>query len=460
MNSLEDTIVAISTPVGQGGIGIVRLSGPESLSIADRIFRPAKKTGVTEAKAFSIVYGHVVDHESGAEIDEALVSVMRAPNSYTREDIVEINCHGGMVAVRRILGLVLEQGAKLADPGEFTKRAFLNGRISLTQAEAVMDLISAKTEESMRIAVDQLRGGLSEKLGGLRNSLIEICAHAEAYIDFPEEEIKSKTLEEMVGRLGTVRDECEGLSRTFEEGRFFREGLSVAIIGRPNVGKSSLLNALLKRERAIVTAIPGTTRDTIEEYLNIHGLPVRIVDTAGIRSSSEAVEKEGIRRSIEALERADFVIAMLDGSEAMKDGDRDILEKIKEKNAVVVINKSDLPGMMNLDEGMLQEKKYISISARDGEGLEELKSLVFQSILTDWKEGCEGIIVTNIRHKLALDRASASLARAIDITKTDQPLEILAIELRDALDRIGEITGEVTTEELLNKIFSDFCIGK
>ncbi len=460
MNSLEDTIAAISTPVGQGGIGIVRLSGPESLSIADRIFRPAKKKGVTEAKAFSIVYGHVVDHESGAEIDEALVSVMRAPNSYTREDIVEINCHGGMVAVRRILGLVLEQGAKLAEPGEFTKRAFLNGRISLTQAEAVMDLISAKTEESMRIAVDQLRGGLSEKLGVLRNSLMEICAHAEAYIDFPEEEIKSKTLEEMAGCLGTVRDECERLSRTFEEARFFREGLSVAIIGRPNVGKSSLLNALLKRERAIVTAIPGTTRDTIEEYLNIHGLPVRIVDTAGIRSSAEAVEKEGIRRSIEALEQADFVIAMLDGSEAMKDGDRDILEKIKEKNAVVVINKSDLPGMMNLDEGMPPDKKYISISARDGEGLEELKSLVFQSTLKDWKEDREGIIVTNIRHKLALDRASASLARAIDIMKTDQPIEILAIELRDALDSIGEITGEVTTEELLDKIFSDFCIGK
>jgi tRNA modification GTPase len=217
---------------------------------------------------------------------------------------------------------------------------------------------------------------------------------------------------------------------------------------------------LLKRERAIVTAIPGTTRDTIEEYLNIHGLPVRIVDTAGIRSSAEAVEKEGIRRSIEALEQADFVIAMIDGSEAMKDGDRDILEKIKEKNAVIVINKSDLPGMMNLDEGMLPDKKYISISARDGEGLEELKSLVFQSTLKDWKEDREGIIVTNIRHKLALDRASASLARAIDVMKSDQPLEILAIELRDALDSVGEITGEVTTEEILNKIFSDFCIGK
>jgi tRNA modification GTPase len=217
---------------------------------------------------------------------------------------------------------------------------------------------------------------------------------------------------------------------------------------------------LLKRERAIVTAIPGTTRDTIEEYLNIHGLPVRIVDTAGIRSSAETVEKEGIRRSIEALEQADFVIAMLDGSEAMKDGDRDILEKIKEKNAVIVINKSDLPGMMNLDEGMLPDKKYISISARDGEGLEELKPLVFQSTLKDWKEDREGIIVTNIRHKLALDRASASLARAIDVMKSDQPLEILAIELRDALDSVGEITGEVTTEEILNKIFSDFCIGK
>lgn len=460
MNFCEDTIVAISTPVGQGGIGIVRLSGPESLPIAKKVFNPARKADLTEAKSPSIRYGRVVDPENGTEVDEALVSVMRAPNSYTKEDVVEINCHGGMVAVRKILGIVLRNGARLAEPGEFTKRAFLNGRISLTQAEAVRDLISARTEESMKIAVDQLRGGLSEKLGKLRNSLIEICAYAEAYIDFPEEDIETGTSEEIMRRLSKIREESERLSQTFEEARFFREGLSVAIVGRPNVGKSSLLNALLMRERAIVTPIPGTTRDTIEECLNIQGLPVRIVDTAGIRSPIEAVEKEGIRRSVEALEQADFVIALLDGSEALKEEDMEILERIREKDAVIAINKCDLFGMLHLEGGMPPGKKHIFISARNGDGLEELKSLIFQSTLKDWKEDHEGIIVTNIRHKLALDRASASLACAIDSLISNRPIEIFALELRDALDSIGEITGAVTTEDILNRIFSDFCIGK
>ena len=460
MNYGDDTIAAISTPIGHGGIGIVRMSGLGSLSIADKVFKPSKKTNVAKAKAFSIMHGHVFDPESGKEIDEALVSVMPAPNSYTRENVVEINCHGGIAAVRKILGIVLEHGARLAEPGEFTKRAFLNGRINLTQAEAVMDLISAKTDESMKIAVDQLRGCLSEKLSALRDSLLEICAYAEAYIDFPEEEIETRTSKEMVARLVRIKEETVHLAKTFDEARFFREGLSVAIVGRPNVGKSSLLNTLLQRERAIVTAIPGTTRDTIEEYLNISGLPVRIVDTAGIRSSNEAVEREGIRRSIEALEEADFVIGMLDGSEAMKDGDRDILEKIKEKNAVIAINKSDLPGAIDLEGGVFHDKKHIFISAKNGEGVEELKSVIFQSNLGNWKEDREGIIVTNMRHKLALDRVSAALLRAVDVLRTNKPLEIFAIEVRDALDGVGEITGEVTTEELLNKIFSDFCIGK
>jgi tRNA modification GTPase len=460
MNFSEDTIAAISTPMGPGGIGIVRLSGPESLSIAKRVFEPVKKTDVAEAKSSSIMYGRVIDLHSGEEVDEALVSVMRAPNSYTREDVVEINCHGGMVAVRRILGLVLKEGARLAEPGEFTKRAFLNGRISLAQAEAVMDLISARTEESMKIAVDQLRGGLSEKLDALRNSLMEICVSVEAYIDFPEDDIETGTSEEMLGRLGKIRDESELLSRTFEEARFFREGLSVAIVGRPNVGKSSLLNALLRRDRAIVTPVPGTTRDTIEEYLNIQGLPVRIVDTAGIRSPGEAVEKEGIRRSIEALKQADFVIAVLDGSEALNEEDGEILRRISDKNAVIATNKCDLAGVIHPKDVIPAGKKQISVSARNGDGLEELKSLIFQSTLKNWKEDREGIIVTNIRHKLALDRASSSLARAIDVFRSSQPLEILALELRDALDSIGEITGAVTTEEILNRIFSGFCIGK
>ncbi len=460
VNYPDDTIAAISTPIGRGGIGIVRMSGPEALSIAEKVFNPAKKTAIAGAQAFSIMYGSIVDPASGKAIDEALVSVMRAPSSYTREDVVEINCHGGMVAVRRVLGLVIEHGARLAEPGEFTKRAFLNGRISLTQAEAVMDLISARTEESMKIAAEQLQGNLADKLNALRDSLIEICAQAEAYIDFPEDDIEFRTSEEMLKSLCKIRDDSERLSQTFQEARFFREGLSVAIVGRPNVGKSSLLNALLSRERAIVTDVPGTTRDTIEECLDIDGLPVRIIDTAGIRSSGEAVESEGIRRSLEALEQADFVIAMLDGSEALHEGDLVILEKIKGKNAVIAINKSDLPAAMNFEAGMPGGKIHIHLSAKSGEGLEELKTIIFQSTLRNWKEDREGIIVTNVRHKLSLDRASASFARAIEVLKSNQPLEIFAVELRDALDSIGEITGAVATEDILNRIFSDFCIGK
>ncbi len=460
VNHPDDTIAAISTPIGRGGIGIVRISGAGALPIAERVFKPAKKAAVSGARAFSIMYGRIVDPASSEPIDEALISVMRAPNSYTRENVVEINCHGGMVAVRRVLGLVLEQGSRLAEPGEFTKRAFLNGRISLTQAEAVMDLILARTEESMKIAAEQLQGGLAEKLNALRDSLIEICAQAEAYIDFPEEDIEFRTSEEILKSLCKIRKDSEQLSQTFQEARFFREGLSVAIVGRPNVGKSSLLNALLSRERAIVTDVPGTTRDTIEECLDIDGLPARIIDTAGIRSSGEAVESEGIRRSLEALRQADFVITLLDGSEALHEGDLAILGKIKEKNAVIAINKSDLPAAADFEASMPAGRKHVHISAKSGEGLEELKSIIFHSALRNWKEDREGIIVTNIRHKVALDRTSNSLSRAIDVLKSNQPLEIFAVELRDALDSIGEITGAVATEDILNKIFSDFCIGK
>jgi tRNA modification GTPase len=460
MNLPDDTIAAISTPAGQGGIGIVRLSGPGAIAIADRVFRSGKKKRLAGAKTFSVIYGHVIDPASGREIDEVLATVMRSPRSYTKEDVVEINCHGGMVAVRGLLELLLAEGARLAEPGEFTKRAFLHGRISLAQAEAVMDLISARTRESMKLAVDQLKGGLSEKLGRLRESLIGVCAHAEAYIDFPEEEIETKTCAEMIALAREIKAELEGISKTFEEARFFREGLSVAIIGRPNVGKSSLLNALLKKDRAIVTEIPGTTRDTIEEYLNIHGLPVRIVDTAGIRHSAEAVEREGIRRSLDALEAADYAVAVLDGSEPLHADDLEILERIKSKNAIIAINKSDLAPRISPDELFLQGKPHLRLSALLGEGIEELKSMIFRANLRDWKEEREGVVVTNIRHKQALDLAAAALGRAAKILAENGPIEIFAIELRDAADNIGEITGAVTTDEILNRIFADFCIGK
>jgi tRNA modification GTPase len=461
MNHPGDTIAAISTPVGQGGIGIVRMSGPEALAIAGRVFSPDDKTKrLSGARSFSVTYGHVVHPASRKEIDEVLVTVMRAPRSYTREDVVEMNCHGGMVAVRRVLDLLLAEGACLAEPGEFTKRAFLNGRISLAQAEAVMDLISARTEESMKIAAEQLRGGLSEELGRLREALIEICAHAEALIDFPEEEIETKTSSGMIEGIREIKTGLDRLSKTFEEARFFREGLSVAIVGRPNVGKSSLLNALLKKDRAIVTEVPGTTRDTIEECLNLQGLPVRIVDTAGIRNSAEAVEREGIRRSLDALDAADYAIAVLDGSEPLHEEDREILERIKEKGGIIAINKSDLTQQLSAEAAPFHGRACMRISALRGEGIEELKSAIVRSNLRDWKEEREGVVVTNIRHKRALDLAAAALERAAAILSEERPLEISAIELREAADRIGEIIGAVTTDDILNRIFDDFCIGK
>jgi len=460
MHFESDTIAAISTPVGQGGIGIVRISGPQALAIADSLFRPKKADTPSAARSCSLLYGHIIDPSDNAVMDEVLVAIMRAPRSYTKEDVVEINCHGGMISVKRTLETVLAQGARLADPGEFTKRAFLNGRINLTQAEAVSDIITAKTEESMKIALEQLQGGLSEKLGDIREKLIETGALVEAYIDFPEDDIETNTSVQIRDRLAGIRKEIDDLSGTFQEARFFRDGLSVAIVGRPNVGKSSLLNFLLKKERAIVTHLPGTTRDLIEDYLNINGLPIRIMDTAGIRNSEEIVEKEGIRRSLNAISTADFIIALLDGSEQLVEEDFQLIELIRPKNAVILINKADLPSKISLETVRETGKEFLPVSALTGKGIEELKALIFHSNLRNWNEEREGVVVTNIRHKTALDKTSTSLGRALGLLSADQPLELFSIELREALDSLGEITGIVTADDILEKIFSTFCIGK
>lgn len=456
----NDTIAAISTPVGQGGIGIVRISGPRSLEIAETIFRPVKAAPLADKRSGLLLYGHIVNPADNTSVDEVLLAVMRSPNSYTKEDVVEINCHGGMISVKRTLETVLAQGARLADPGEFTKRAFLNGRINLTQAEAVFDVITAKTEESMKLALEQLQGGLSDKLADIRNKLIDISASAEAYIDFPEDDIETKTSLQISERLAGIKEDLDSLSATFQEARFFREGLAVAIVGRPNVGKSSLLNVLLKKDRAIVTELPGTTRDLIEDYLNISGLPIRIMDTAGIRNSEELVEKEGIRRSLDAINKADFIIALLDGSAPLEEDDLQLMELIRGKKAVIVINKSDLPAKISLEGIREKGREYLFMSALSGEGVEKLKSAIFHSNLRNWAEEREGVVVTNIRHKTALDKTSSALGRALGLFLADQPLEFFSIELRDALDNLGEITGTVTTEDILDKIFSTFCIGK
>lgn len=461
MTSLDDTIAAIATPVGQGGIGIVRVSGPDALRMADRIFFP-RKAGrtISAAATYSVIYGDLLDPADGSLVDEVLVSVMRGPQSYTRDDVIEINGHGGMMIVRRILEIVLAQGARLAEPGEFTKRAFLNGRISLTQAEAVMDLIAAKTEESRRIALDQLRGRLTERLNAARQAMIDLCALAEAYIDFPEDDIEPATSEQMGEGLEAVQQDLEHLSKTYDEARFFREGLATAIVGRPNVGKSSLLNALLQQDRAIVTATPGTTRDLIEECLNISGLPVRIIDTAGIRHSDEMVEKEGIRRSLRALEDADCILAVFDGSTSLDTEDRDLIGKVRGKNSIIVVNKSDLDEKIAFGGLLPPDSPLVRVSSLTGEGLDVLKSLIVTTNLRDWKEEREGVVITNLRQKQAIDQAVSALRRAAEILRQGQPLEIFALELRDALDHIGSITGAVTHEAILDKIFSEFCIGK
>jgi tRNA modification GTPase len=449
-----DTIAAISTPLGEGGIGIVRLSGPAAIKIAEQLFVSPKGRTLEKVKTHRVLYGFIRDPENSEKVDEVLLTVMRSPHTYTREDVVEINCHGGLLPLRRVLELTLRHGARLAEPGEFTKRAFLNGRIDLSQAEAVLDVIRAKTEESEKLALEQLKGALSEKINNLRDRLLNICAHIEAYIDFPEEEIEPASMQEIKTGIEDLVNEISALCRSYDEGRFFREGLKAVIAGRPNVGKSSLLNALLKRDRAIVTEMPGTTRDVLEEYININGLPLRIMDTAGIRQAHDMAEEEGVRRSLQAIEEADIVLGVIDGSVPLRDGDMSLVERLKEKNSILVINKIDL---LQADLSLSDALPVFRVSAKTGEGLDALKDAIFNRCVH--RDRTEGVMVTNLRHKLALDAAERGLKAALGSLE-GEPLEITAMELREALDRLGEIVGTVTTEDILNKIFNDFCIGK
>ncbi|MCL4476223.1 MAG: tRNA uridine-5-carboxymethylaminomethyl(34) synthesis GTPase MnmE [Nitrospirae bacterium] len=487
----DDTIAAISTPLGEGGIGIVRLSGRDAVSIVEKLFSSPKNKKLSESESHKLIHGFIKNPSTNTTIDEVLVTVMKAPKTYTKEDVVEINCHGGILPLREVLELVLRSGARPAEPGEFTKRAFLNGRIDLSQAEAVIDLIRAKTDESRRVAVEQLSGGLSEKITSLRDRIASICAHIEAYIDFPEEEIEPASLESILNEIQDIKNGLSILSNSFEEGRFFREGFKIAIVGRPNVGKSSLLNALLNRDRAIVTETPGTTRDLLEEYLNVKGLPVRIMDTAGIRETHEMAEREGVMRSLKAIDDADLIIGIIDGTTPLNNEDMVVLEKIKDKKNIIAINKSDLPPHPSLPlkgggsgwgfENCLKQysQNVLMISAKTGEGLDTLKDKILDvSLIKSQKlvgatlsedsyrevrspfDESEGVIVTNIRHKVAIDNGITALNNVSAALRSLLPLEIVAMEMRDALDRLGEIVGSVTTEDILNRIFSEFCIGK
>jgi len=460
MNLPDDTIAAVSTPPGEGGIGIVRLSGPDSFKITTNIFLASGTAEPEHGRARCMRHGHIIDTATSEKIDEALVTFMKAPQTYTREDVVEINCHGGMTTLRRILGLVLEGGARPAEPGEFTRRAFLNGRIDLSQAEAVIDIIRARTDRAGKIAQQQLEGRLSFDITEQRDKVADLCALIEAHIDFPEEEVELPRKEEMHGSMRSVIGNLEALVKSYDEGRLYREGAAMAIVGKPNVGKSSLMNALLKKDRAIVTELPGTTRDVIEEGLNIGGMPVRIMDTAGIREAHDLAEIEGVKRSLAALEGADIVLAVFDGSRPADEADAEVLEKTKDKRTIFVINKTDISDPRF---SISPAHQAVRISALNGEGIDGLKEKVIEALIGNKNSGAgesDDILITNARHKQLLDRAIESLEKTETTFAGGEPLEITALFLRECLDSLGEIVGLVTTEDILDRIFSEFCIGK
>jgi tRNA modification GTPase len=457
----EETIAAISTPFGESGIGIVRMSGSSAEAIARRLFKSKIDQFCFVSHHFH--YGEIIDIESGKAVDEVLIALMKSPRTYTKEDIVEIHCHGGYLILQKVLELVLRSGARMALPGEFTKRAFLKGRIDLTQAEAVIDVIKAKTMVSLEIANQQLRGWLHKEMAWLKTRLVEDLALIEAHIDFPEEEIEPISLREMERNIGGMIQKLEEWIASYEEGKVFREGISCAIIGKTNVGKSSLLNALLKEERAIVTAIPGTTRDVIEEILNIYGVPVRLIDTAGLRKAGNSIEQEGVRRAKERLADSDLILLMLDGSRILDEDDNGIFEEVKGKRKVVILNKDDLPQRMSIDEvkDRFVEDPIVSISALKGDGIDDLKKTIYTSLIQrDVRRTPEHLIVANIRHKIALTQIKDNLSYAKKGMEEGTSFEFIAFEIRSALEALGELVGETTNEEVLNRIFDQFCIGK
>ncbi|MBI5968088.1 MAG: tRNA uridine-5-carboxymethylaminomethyl(34) synthesis GTPase MnmE [Deltaproteobacteria bacterium] len=455
-----DTIAAISTPLGMGGIGIVRLSGPQAPAIAQKIFRRKEEQGPLLSHRFYL--GEVIRPEDGAVLDEVLLVFMRQPKTYTREDVLEIQCHSGALILQEILQAVLKSGARLAEPGEFTKRAFLNGRIDLTQAEAVIDLIRSQTQRSLELANRQRSGKLASQVRQMKERLLNLLALLEASIDFPEDEIPEFSPPEVTQQVMDARGELDALLRTYEEGKVYREGIAAVIVGRPNVGKSSLLNSLLKEERAIVTAIPGTTRDVIEEVVNIEGIPLRIMDTAGLRHARDVIEEIGVRRTQERLAEADLTIWVVDGSESLGSEDLDILPRVRPKKTVIALNKNDLPRRLSAEElqAQIPEAPLISISALHGSGIERLKKAIRAVVLNGKMESSSEIILSNIRHKRAIEVAREALSQALDGLKANLSWEFITLDLQRTLEALGEIVGETTSEEVLDRIFSQFCIGK
>jgi tRNA modification GTPase len=462
MNS-GDTIAAISTPLGAGGIGIVRLSGPQARQVLEKIFRRRGADGPFLSRRFYL--GEIFRPQGaagGGVIDEVLAVFMEKPRTYTREDVVEIHAHSGILILQEILKAALQSGARLAEPGEFTKRAFLNGRIDLTQAEAVIDLIQSRTRKSLELANLQRQGRLGAEVRQVRERLLDLLAGIEASIDFPEDEVPELSGETIRLRLQQPLERVNSLLQTYEEGKIYREGASAAIIGRPNVGKSSLLNALLREDRAIVTPIPGTTRDVIEEAVNVRGIPLRLMDTAGLRHTKDAVEVEGVRRTRDRLARADLVIWVVDGSEPLTPDDLDILTEVREKRAVVAINKNDLPLRLDLQDlaGHLPRVPLVPVSALHHRGIDALEDAIRDRVLNGTFESSSEILLSSIRHKQALEKAREGLERALEATRINLSAEFISVDIGVALQALGEIVGETTSEDLLERIFSEFCIGK
>ena len=455
-----DTIAAISTATGEGGISIIRVSGDRALQVAGRIFKGKNSKSLDTMEAYTMRYGHIAEFDGDDIIDEVIVSYMKGPRSFTAEDTVEINCHGGIVATNKVLENVIKAGARIAEPGEFTKRAFLNGRIDLSQAEAVIDIIRAKTELSMKSAVMQADGNLSKSVRELRDRLIALIAHIEATVDYPEDDLEEITAVQVTARLNEVAQELGKAIETADEGKILREGLSTVIVGKPNVGKSSLLNTLLMENRAIVTDIPGTTRDVIEEYINIKGIPVKIVDTAGIRETEDVVEKIGVLKSREKIEEADLVILLLDSSRELTDEDREIISIIEGKKYIVLLNKSDLAGKIDIEgiEG-LEPEYVISTSVVQGFGIDSLKEAIVK-LFFHGEIKQNGLVITNMRHKEAMMAAKSSCLQAIEALRGTSSIDLASIDIRNAWYSLGQITGDTMEEDIIDKIFSEFCLGK
>lgn len=453
-----DTIAAISTAMGNGGIGIIRMSGKECFQILNKIFKPINAN--EEINGYTMKYGHIID-ENNNIIDEVLVSYFKAPKSYTTENMCEINSHGGFIVERRILEECLKNGAIMAEPGEFTKRAFLNGRIDLIQAESVIDLINSKSEKEAKASISQLEGNLSKNINEIKGNLLDLMADVEASIDYPEYDIEEVTNNKILSVINVIKIKLEKLSSSFKNGKFLREGIKTAIVGKPNAGKSSLLNNILNEERAIVSDKKGTTRDTIEEFVTINGISLKLIDTAGIRNTTDEIEKIGVEKSKKIIDDAELVIAIFDGSQALENEDYEILNLIGNKNAILLVNKMDIvDGSLVINELQKYNKDIIKISAKTGDGVEKLYDRIYEMYKINDIELDDGEILTNIRHKGQIDEAIKSINAVKDTIDNHMPVDIIEIYLKQVLADLGKITGDDISEDIINEIFSKFCLGK